>query len=146
MAYKTDVITKNDKAIARRNARAREEAAKKAAEMKKAKKKSNSFAEQEGEGYSKGGAVNKKPASSRLLGPLTSAENAEWDSYMKRLKASNAKDDRRKSLKKAQSSGKIAKGKRPTAYAKGGPVMKSKKSKKPRGSGCAARTKRTKKY
>jgi hypothetical protein len=31
-------------------------------------------------------------------------------------------------------------------YAKGGMVMKSKKSKKPRGSGCAARTKRTKKY
>jgi len=82
MAHETDVITKNDKAIARRNARAREEAAKKAAEMKKAKEeKSNSFAEQEGEGY-----------------------------------------------------------------AKGGMVMKSKKSKKPRGSGCAARTKRTKKY
>ena len=31
-------------------------------------------------------------------------------------------------------------------YAKGGMVMKSKKSKKPPGSGCAARTKRTKKY
>jgi len=82
MAHETDVITKNDKAIARRNARAREEAAKKAAEMKKAKEeKSNSFAKQEGEGY-----------------------------------------------------------------AKGGMVMKSKKSKKPPGSGCAARTKRTKKY
>ena len=82
MAHETDVITKNDKAIARRNARAREEAAKQAAEMKKAKEeKSNSFAKQEGEGY-----------------------------------------------------------------AKGGMVMNSKKSKKPRGSGCAARTKRTKTY
>ena len=82
MAHETDVITKNDKAIARRNAQARKKAAEKAAEMKKAKEeKSNSFAKQEGEGY-----------------------------------------------------------------AKGGMVMKSKKSKKPRGSGCAARTKRTKKY
>ena len=74
--------TKAEIAIARRNAQARKKAAEKAAEMKKAKKKSNSFAEQEGEGYAKGGMV---------------------------MKSKN-----------------------------------SKKSKKPRGSGCAARTKRTK--
>ena len=34
----------------------------------------------------------------------------------------------------------------PPGFAEGGPVKKSKKSKKPRGSGCAARTKRTKTY
>ena len=70
MAHETDVITKNDKAIARRNARAREEAAKQAAEMKKAKEeKSNSFAKQEGEGYAKGGMVMKSKKSKKSKKP-----------------------------------------------------------------------------
>ena len=83
MGYKPTVKsrTKAEIAMDKRAYETSETEDKKAAEMKKAKKKSNSFTKQEGEGY-----------------------------------------------------------------AKGGMVMKSKKSKKPRGSGCAARTKRTKKY
>jgi len=76
--------TKKDRAMSKRAYRTSENEDKTADEMKKAKEKSNSFAEQEGEGYAKGGMVMKP--------------------------------------------------------------KKSKKSKKPRGSGCVARTKPTKMY
>jgi len=57
-----------------------------------------------------------------------------------------AKDRKRKDKENMEAGRKARRESASFPFKAGGMVMKSKKSKKPRGSGCAARTKRTKKY
>ena len=71
--------------------------------------------------------------------PTGSAEEREKRMKERASETKKRDDEKAAAMKEAKGAG----------YAKGGMVMKSKKSKKskkPPGSGCAARTKRTKKY
>ena len=76
---------------------------------------------------------------------VKSRTKAEIAMDKRAYETSRTEDEKAAEMKKAkeEKSNSFAK-QEGEGYAKGGMVMKSKKSKKPRGSGCAARTKRTK--